>query len=59
MTVSNGFGQDQTLYTVTIKWKNGFTHSCEQLLNDKQLVSEQDRFKTYRWIESVDFLPLI
>lgn len=58
MTTSNGFGQDQTAYTVTIKWKHGFTHSYDQLLNDKQLVSEQERYSQYRWIDSVEFDPL-
>jgi len=56
MTVSNGFGQDQTQYTVTIKWKHGFTHSYDQLLNDKQLLSEQERIKNLRWVDDVEFL---
>ena len=55
---SNGFGQDQIEYTVTITWKHGFTHSYEQKLNDKQLVSEQERIENLRWVESVEFLPL-
>lgn len=55
---SNGFAQDQTAYRITIQWKHGFTHSYDQLLNDKQLASEQQRLSTYRWIEHVEFLPL-
>ena len=55
---SNGFGQQQIEYTVTIKWKHGFVHSYEQKLNDKQLLSEQERLDAYRWIESVEFTPL-
>ena len=58
MMTSNGFGQDQIEYTVTITWKNGFTHSYEQKLNDKQLLSEQRRLDAYRWIDSVEFAPL-
>jgi len=52
---SNGFAQDQTAYTVTIKWKHGFTHSYDQLLNDKQLANEQERYSKYRWVETVEF----
>jgi len=52
---TNGFGQNQTTYTVTIKWKHGFTHSYDQLLNDKQLVSEEERIENLRWVESVTF----
>jgi hypothetical protein len=52
---TNGFAQDQTLYTVTIKWKHGFTHSYEQRLNDKQLATEQERIENLRWVESVTF----
>jgi len=55
---SNGFGQAQQTYTVTIKWKHGFTHSYEQKLNDKQLVNEQERINALRWVESVEFSPL-
>ena len=55
---SNGFGQQQTAYRITIQWKHGFTHSYDQLLNDKQLASEQERIKSLRWVESVEFLPL-
>jgi len=52
---TNGFAQDQTAYTVTIKWKHGFKHSYDQLLNDKQLDSEQERINRLRWVESVTF----
>ena len=52
---TNGFAQDQTQYTVTIKWKHGFTHSYDQLLNDKQLATEQERIENLRWVESVTF----
>ena len=55
MTTTNGFGQNQTEYTVTIKWKHGFTHSYDQLLNDKQLATEQERIESLRWVESVTF----
>ena len=55
---SNAFAQDQTAYCITIQWKHGFTHSYDQLLNDKQLASEQQRLSTYRWIEHVEFLLL-
>ena len=58
LMTTNGFGQDQTLYTVTIIWKNGFTHSYDQKLNDKQLAKEQERLDAYRWIQSVQFTPL-
>ena len=52
---TNGFGQNQSLYTVTIKWKHGFKHNYEQLLNDKQLATEQERIESLRWVESVTF----
>ena len=52
---TNAFAQDQTAYTVTIKWKHGFEHSYDQLLNDKQLVTEQERIESLRWVESVIF----
>ena len=55
MTTTNGFGQKQILYTVTIKWKHGFVHSYDQLLNDKQLVNEKERVNSLRWVESVIF----
>jgi len=55
---TNGFAQEQTEYTVTIKWKHGFKHSYDQLLNDKQLATEQERIKSLRWVESVKFKPL-
>ena len=55
---TNGFAQNQTAYTVTIKWKHGFVHSYEQRLNDKQLESEQERIESLRWVESVKFLPI-
>lgn len=51
----NGFAQEQTTYTITIKWKHGFKHSYDQRLNDKQLASEQERYSKYRWIETVEF----
>ena len=56
--ISNGFGQGQTAYTVTIVWKHGFKHSYEQKLNDKQLESEQERIKNLRCVEKVEFTPL-
>ena len=56
--MTNGFGQAQQIYTVTITWKHGFKHSYEQKLNDKQLESEQERIENLRWVESVEFLPL-
>lgn len=56
--MTNGFGQAQQIYTVTITWKHGFKHSYEQKLNDNQLAKEQERLDTYRWIDSVEFLPL-
>ena len=52
---TNGFGQEQIEYTVTIKWKHGFIHSYEQRLNDKQLATEQERIESLRWVESVTF----
>jgi hypothetical protein len=52
---TKGFAQDQTAYTVTIKWKHGFKHSYDQLLNDKQLATEQERINRLRWVESVTF----
>lgn len=52
---TNGFAQQQTEYTVTIKWKHGFVHSYDQLLNDKQLATEQERIESLRWVESVTF----
>ena len=55
---TNGFAQEQTAYTVTVKWKHGFVHSYDQLLNDKQLDSEQERINCLRWVESVTFEPL-
>ena len=55
---TNGFGQEQIEYTVTIKWKHGFEHSYDQRLNDKQLESEQERIESLRWVESVEFTPL-
>lgn len=54
----NGFAQEQTAYTITIKWKHGFKHSYDQRLNDKQLESEQERIESLRWVESVEFTPL-
>jgi len=55
---TNGFAQDQAAYRITIQWKHGFTHSYDQLLNDKQLASEQQRLIAYRWIDHVEFLAL-
>ena len=52
---TKGFAQQQNEYTVTIKWKHGFTHSYDQLLNDKQLSTEQERIESLRWVESVIF----
>jgi len=53
---TNGFAQEQIEYTVTIKWKHGFVHSYDQLLNDKQLATEQERIERLRWVESVTFV---
>lgn len=52
---TKGFAQQQNEYTVTIKWKHGFVHSYDQLLNDKQLATEQKRIESLRWVESVSF----
>ena len=52
---TKGFAQNQTAYTVTIKWKHGFEHSYDQLLNDKQLIIEQERIESLRWVETVTF----
>jgi hypothetical protein len=49
------FAQTQELYTVTIQWKHGFTHSYEQKLNQEQIIAEQERIESLRWTESVTF----
>ena len=51
----SGFGLAPVLYKVSILWKNGFAHSYEQKLTEKQLASERERLAAYRWIEQVEF----